>query len=89
MKSPLTMCLTAFFSVTGCSQKNGSAENAASLEDLNRALPAVTMRCGVFPPSTNELAKFLALSGKTLPVPPFGKRLEIDPGKHQFIFVDQ
>jgi hypothetical protein len=84
----LIICLAIFFSVTGCGQKSGSRGNVASLDDLNRALPAVAIRSGVFPPSTNELAKFLALSGKTMPVPPSGKKLEIDPGNHQFIFAN-
>ncbi len=89
MKGPLIICLAASFAITGCGQKHGRTENAASLEDLNRALPAVTMHTGAYPPSTNDLAKFLALSGKTMPLAPPGKKLDIDPTNHQFIFVDQ
>ena len=74
---------------SGCGHKKTGAENAASMDDLNRALAVVTMRSGSFPPSTNELATFLAISGKTMPVPPPGKRLVIDPGKRQFVLVDQ
>ena len=74
---------------SGCGQKKSGAENAASLDDLNRALTVVTMRSGSFPPSTNELAAFLAISGKTLPLPSPGKKLVIDPGKRQFVLVDQ
>jgi hypothetical protein len=74
---------------SGCGQKKTGTENAASLDELNRALTVVTMRSGSFPPATNELAAFLAISGKTMPIPPAGKRLVIDPGKRQFVLVDQ
>jgi hypothetical protein len=75
---------------TGCGHKSKAGpENAASLEDLNRALSVVAMRSGFNPPPTNELAKFLALSGKTMPSPPPGKKLVMDPVKRQFVLVDQ
>ena len=89
MKFPLTIGMAVFFAATGCGHKNGPAENVASLDDLNRVLPVVAMRGGYSPPPTNEVAKFLALSGKTMPVPPLGKRLEIDLTTHQFVFVDE
>jgi hypothetical protein len=74
---------------SGCGQKKTVAENAASLDDLNRALTVVTMRSGSFPPATNELAAFLAINGKTMPVPPPGKKLVIDSSRRQFVLVDQ
>ena len=75
---------------TGCGHKNqAGVQNAASLEDLNRALSVVAMRNGTFPPPTNELAKFLALDGKTLPAPPPGKKLAFDPAQRRFVLVDQ
>ena len=73
---------------TGCHKKTG-AENAASLDELNRALTVVAMHSGSFPPSTNDIATFLAIGGKTMPVPPSGKKLVIDPDKRQFILIDQ
>jgi len=73
----------------GCGPKKTGAKDAASLDELNRALTVVTMRSGSFPPSTNELVSFLAISGKTMPVAPPGKRLVMDPGQRQFILVDQ
>ena len=81
--------LLALGLVAGCGQKKAGAENAASLDELNRALAVVTMRSGSLPSSTNEVAAFLALSGKTLPVPPAGKRLVIDPSKRQSVLIDQ
>jgi hypothetical protein len=81
--------LLALGLVAGCGQKKNGAENAASLDELNRALAVVAMRSGSLPSSTNEVAAFLALSGKTLPVPPAGKRLVIDPSKRQFVLIDQ
>jgi hypothetical protein len=89
MRHLLPTCLVVLGLAASCGQKKTGTENAASLDDLNRALAVVTMRSGAFPPATNELAAFLALSGKTLPVPPPGKRLVIDPDKRQFVVVDQ
>lgn len=86
------LCLTlmaVLLLASGCDGKKTGAQNAASLEDLNRALTVVTMRSGSFPPSTNELSAFLAISGKTMPVPPPGKKLVIDPDSRQFVLVDQ
>jgi len=83
-----TICLLALALTAGCGKK-ASAESAASLDDLNRALSVVAMQSGSFPPSTNDIAAFLSMSGKTLPVPPPGKRLVIDPGTRQFVLVDQ
>ena len=89
MKHLFLTCLVVLGLVSGCGQKKTGIENAASLDELNRALTVVTMRSGSFPPSTNELAAFLAVSGKTMPAPPPGKRLVIDPGKRQFVLLDQ
>lgn len=74
---------------SGCGSKKTGAENAASLDDLNRALSVVTMQSRSFPPSTNELAAFLKLSGKSMPVAPPGKKLVLVPGKRQFVLEDQ
>lgn len=90
MKNLFLAGLLVLCFATGCGhKKNAEPENAASLEDLNRALSVVAMRSGFNPPPTNELAKFLALSGKTMPSPPPGKKLVMDPVKRQFILVDQ
>lgn len=74
---------------TGCGKKASAQGEAASLEELNRALPVVAMKSHTFPPSTNELAAFLQLSGKSMPVPPPGKKLVLDPRSRQFVLVDQ
>ena len=89
MRPLFLTCLLALGLASGCSQKKTGAEDAASLDELNRALSVVAMRSGSFPSSTNEVAAFLALSGKTLPVPPPGKKLVIDPSKRQFVLIDQ
>ena len=89
MRHLFLTCLVVLGLASGCGQKKTEAQNAASLDELNRALAVVTMRSGSFPPSTNELAAFLAISGKTMPVAPPGKRLVIDPSKRQFVLVDQ
>jgi hypothetical protein len=74
---------------SGCGPKNSGAENPASLDELNRALTVVTMRGGAFPPSTNEIAAFLKISGQSMPVPPPGKKLLLDPGTRQFVLLDE
>ena len=89
MKHSFLTCLLVLGLVSGCGQKKIGAGKAASLEDLNRALSVVAMRSGYSPPPTNELAKFLAISGKTMPVPPPGKKLVIDPATRQFVLVDR
>lgn len=89
MKHLIFASLLVLGLATGCGRKQTGAQSAASLEDLNRALSVVAMRSGYSPPPTNELAKFLALSGKTIPIPPPGKKLVIDPAQRQFVLVDQ
>jgi hypothetical protein len=74
--------------LTGCGEKTAAVGNPASVDELNRALAVLSMRGGQMPPSTNDLAKFLALSGKTLPVPPPGKRLMFDSNKGQFVIAN-
>ena len=89
MKPLLLIGLMILGLASGCGPKNRGAETPASVEDLNRALTVVTMRSGGFPPATNELAAFLKLSGQSMPVPPLGKKLVLDPDTRQFILVDE
>jgi hypothetical protein len=89
MKYILLAGVLALGLTSGCGQKTAVTNKEASLEELNRALNVVAMRTGYSPPPTNELARFLALSGKSMPVPPAGKKLVIDPEKRQFVMLDQ
>ena len=89
MKRILPACVLILGVAAGCGPKKSGAIGEASLDELNRALSVVAMQSRSFPPPTNELVKFLAVSGKTLPVPPAGKKLVIDPAKRQFVLVDQ
>ena len=89
MKRFCLTCVVLLSLVLGCGQKKSGATTPASLDDLNRALTVVTMRSGSFPPSTNELAAFLAISGQTMTIPPPGKKLVLDPNLRQFVLVDQ
>lgn len=73
----------------GCGHKTAVADNPASLDDLNRALTVVAMHSGYRPPPTNEVVKFLALTGKSMSVPPPGKKLVLDPVQRQFVWADQ
>jgi hypothetical protein len=87
MKTSILFGLIILGLIVGCGQKGVGAGNPASLDELNRALAVVVMQGGVFPPATNDLAALLG--GKSMPVPPPGKKLVIDPGKRQYLFVDQ
>jgi hypothetical protein len=89
MNCRLTICLLGLLLTVGCGHKSDRAEKAASLNDLNRALAVVAMRGGTSPPSTNELAEFLARTGKSMPVPPPGKKLMFDSTTRLYILADQ
>jgi len=87
MKYLLTIGLLNLVLATGCSHQKSAAGNTTSLDELNRAVAVVAMRDGKFPPSTNELERFLALSGKSMPVPPPGKKLAFDSDTRRFVLV--
>lgn len=90
MKHIFLTCLLLIGLTSGCGKKTtATAQNPASLDELNRAFAVVSMHGGSAASSTNELARFLALGGKTMPVPPPGKKLAFDPAKQQFVLVDQ
>ena len=89
MKPLLLAALLVLGLTAGCRRSNTEQANAVSLDELNQALALVEMRNGYNPPPTNELATFLALSGKTMPIPPPGKKLVIDPVQRRFVLVDQ
>lgn len=74
--------------LSACDKGQNSQPTAATLEDLNRALDAVVMHSnGKFPPDTNEIVRFLGVWGKTMPVPPAGQRLELDPKTRHYVFT--
>jgi len=75
--------------VTGCGKNSSAASDTVSLEELNRALSAVSMAGGRLPGSIHELTNFPTIKGRQLPVPPPGKKLVLDPATRQAIFVDQ
>ena len=89
MKHLFLISLLAFGCMAGCGKKAPTQGEAASLDDLNRALSVVAMRSRAFPPSTNELAAFLKLTGKSMPVVPPGKKLVLDPSRRQFVLENQ
>jgi hypothetical protein len=85
----LTMALM-LSALVGCGRgKNSAAGKEATVADLNRAVAALTMMNGRCPASVSELTNFPLLQGKTLPVPPAGKKLVIDPATRQVVIADQ
>jgi hypothetical protein len=89
MKKNLSLCLVVAVAVLGCGKKSPKNSGVATLEDLNRALAMMTLSDAHRPKDVNELTNFPTLQGKTLPVPPAGKRLVIDPATSRVIFADQ
>lgn len=73
----------------GCGKKNTTSLEPASLADLNRALAVVRMSAGQRMPTTNDVAGFLAKTGKSFPVPPPGQKLVLNPQTMQFEFAPQ
>lgn len=72
----------------GCGRASQSeAGSVASLADLNRAVALYTMVHGRCPTNISELTNVSTLCGKTLPVPPPGKKLVIDTDTRQVVFI--
>ena len=75
--------------LSGCGKKSAGTQNQATLEDLNRIAGSLYTLGAGKPLDTNQVASFLAAQGKSIPLPPAGKKLFLNPAKHQFEFVDQ
>jgi hypothetical protein len=81
----LVVCAAA-----GCGRANSTATGSeATVADLNRALAALAMMNKPCPADVSELTNFPALRGKTLPRPPAGKKLFIDPATRTVGLADQ
>lgn len=74
---------------SGCGRASARAGPEATLPELNRALSVWTMAHGAAPQDVSQLTNILALQRKSLPKPPPGKKLVIDPASQQVIFADQ
>lgn len=83
------LCLVVGVAVLGCGKKSQKSSEAATLEDLNRAMAMMTLAGAHSPKDVNELTNFPTLQGKRLPVPPAGKKLVIDPATSRVVFADQ
>jgi|GEM_PF-1565402 len=79
------LALLALFAA-GC---HGSKLKEATLPEVNRAMQAMTMGRGVAPTNVLELTNYLGQMGESLPTPPAGKKLVIDPVSNQVIFAEQ
>jgi hypothetical protein len=85
----LTLALMVL-AMVGCGRKtNSAAGNEATLTDLNRALALMKMENGRCPATVSALTNFPIMHGKTLPVPPPGKKLAIDPATQQVVLINQ
>ena len=89
MMKCLILGLVVAVAVCGCGKKAGENSGEATLDDLSRALAVMSMGGGRRPADVNDLTNFPSLRGKTLPKPPAGKKLAIDPAQQQVVFVDE
>ena len=85
----LLLVLLAGLTICGCGKTAATTSGEATLDDLNRAYTALAMGTGHPPASLQELMAFPALSNKTLPRPPAGKKLILDPKTSSVVFADQ
>ena len=89
MTKHLLLCLVVALTVPGCGRKTESHSGEATLDELNRALVVMAMGSPRRPTDVNDLTNFPSLRGKTLPKPPPGKKLVIDPAQQRVVFADQ
>jgi hypothetical protein len=75
--------------MTGCNRQSSRSGPEATLPELNQALSVWRMANGAIPTNVCQLTNFLASEGKSLPKPPPGKRLVIDPISGQLVFMNQ
>jgi hypothetical protein len=88
MLKKLIPCLVVALAVLGCGQKSPKNSGAATVEDLNRALGLMTLSGAPLPRDIIELTNFPTLQGKTLPVPPAGKKYVVDRAAQRVVVVD-
>ena len=80
--------LMAGLAVCGCGKKSAQNSGTATMFELNQALSIMSMG-GKPPASVSDLTNFPTLQGKSLPVPPKGKKLLIDRSKNQVVMADE
>lgn len=73
--------------VAGCGKASGP-QGEVTLAELNRAVGMMTMS-GRAPQTVDDLTNFPAFKGRSLPVPPAGKKLVLDPSTRQVIIGDR
>jgi hypothetical protein len=80
--------LVVALAVCGCGKPAAKSSAEVTLDDLNRAYTAMSMR-GHQPTNIDELMNFPTLQGKSLPTTPAGKKLVLDSKAACAVFVDQ
>lgn len=75
--------------MSGCGKKATVNSGEATLDELNQVLSVMSMGTSHPPTSVNQLTNFPTLRGKTLPQPPPGKKLTIDPATRSVVFISQ
>ena len=90
MKLSNVVVLGLVLTLSGCGKNSSDGpRNQATLADLNRIVSTLNTVGGGKPLDTNQVAAFLASEGKSLPVPPAGKKLAVNPATRQYEFMDQ
>ncbi len=75
--------------ISGCGKKTAAKSGEATLEELNQVLSVMSMGASHAPTNVNQLTNFPTLRGKTLPQPPPGKKLVIDPSTRTVVFLSE
>ena len=88
MMKNLLLGVVVALAVWGCGKQGGQNSGEATLDDLNRALSVMSMGAARPPADVHDLTNFPSLRGKTLPKPPAGKKLVLDPVSKRVIFAD-
>jgi hypothetical protein len=89
MKTPSLFFLIFTLAVCGCGKRSGQHSGEATMFELNQALSIMSMGGKHPPANVNDLTNFPSLHGKSLPKPPVGQKLVIDPSQGRVVFVDQ
>ena len=88
MTKNLLLGLVVAVAFCGCGKQGAQNSREATLDELNRALSVMSMGAGRPPANVHDLTNFPSLRGKTLPKPPAGKKLVLDPVSKRVIFAD-
>lgn len=81
--------LSLSLALSGCGKKSSEVQTPVTLDELNQFVATMNIRSAGKPLETNQITMMLAAEGKSLPIPPAGKKLVFDSKTRQYEFLDQ